>query len=163
MFGLHTGHTPCYTSHLGFVCLHLSNFELLPLFFSLLSFSALYLYMVYCLYCIYFVRGVSEKFQDWCHKLFISNPNYKLQVVPFKVIPLESNALSHPSLPHLHAVLEGFFWDPPQLRRHKVMLIAFFDVRGIVHCEFLLQGQTINQHVYKEILQRLLRSVREKR
>ena len=27
----------------------------------------------------------------------------------------------------------------------KVMLIAFFDVRGIVHKEFLPQGQTINQ------------------
>uniref|UniRef100_A0A3B5A2P4 Tc1-like transposase DDE domain-containing protein n=1 Tax=Stegastes partitus TaxID=144197 RepID=A0A3B5A2P4_9TELE len=34
---------------------------------------------------------------------------------------------------------------------------------GIVHCKFLPQGQTINQHVYKEILRRLLRSVREKR
>ena len=44
----------------------------------------------------------------------------------------------------------------------KLMLIAFFDVRGMVHYEFLLQGQTMNQRVYKEILQRLLRSVREK-
>ena len=45
----------------------------------------------------------------------------------------------------------------------KLMLIAFFDARGIVHMEFLPQGQTVNQHVYKEILRRLLRSVREKR
>ena len=45
----------------------------------------------------------------------------------------------------------------------KVMLIAFFDVQGIVHAEFLPQGQTINQHVYKNILRRLMRSVREKR
>lgn len=45
----------------------------------------------------------------------------------------------------------------------KVMLITFFDVRGIVHTEFLPQGQTINQQVYKEILQRLLCSVCEKR
>ena len=43
------------------------------------------------------------------------------------------------------------------------MLIAFFDVHGIVHAEFLPQGQTINQHVYKNILPRLMRSVREKR
>ncbi|KAK8395421.1 hypothetical protein O3P69_006220 [Scylla paramamosain] len=42
----------------------------------------------------------------------------------------------------------------------KVMLIAFFDVRGIVHCEFLPQGQTVNQHVYKEVLRRLLRARR---
>jgi len=34
----------------------------------------------------------------------------------------------------------------------KVMLIAFFDVHGIVHAEFLPQGHTINQHIYKNIL-----------
>ena len=45
----------------------------------------------------------------------------------------------------------------------KVILIAFFDVHGIVHAEFLPQGQTINQHVYKNILQHLMNSVREKR
>jgi len=45
----------------------------------------------------------------------------------------------------------------------KVMLITFFDVHGIVHAEFLPQGQTINQHVYKNILQHLMHSVREKR
>ena len=39
----------------------------------------------------------------------------------------------------------------------------FFFVHGIVHAEFLPQGQTINQHVYKNILQRLMRSVSEKR
>ena len=43
------------------------------------------------------------------------------------------------------------------------MLIVFFDVHGIVHLEFLPQGQTINQNVYKDILRRLMRSVREKR
>ena len=45
----------------------------------------------------------------------------------------------------------------------KVMLIAFFDSNGIVHFEVLPQGQTMNQYVYKEILQRLVRSVRDKR
>ena len=43
------------------------------------------------------------------------------------------------------------------------MLIAFFDVHEIVLAEFLPQGQTINQHLYKNILRRLMRSVREKR
>ena len=32
----------------------------------------------------------------------------------------------------------------------KVMLIAFFDVHEIVHAEFLPQGQTITQLVYKK-------------
>ena len=45
----------------------------------------------------------------------------------------------------------------------KVMLIAFFDIKGIVHFEFLPLGQTVNQYVYKEILRRLMRSVRDKR
>ena len=45
----------------------------------------------------------------------------------------------------------------------KVMLIAVFDAHGIVYAEFLPQGQTINQHVYTNILWRLMRSVREKR
>ena len=44
----------------------------------------------------------------------------------------------------------------------NVMLFAFFDVHGIVHAKFLLQGQIINQHVYKNILRRLMRLVREK-
>ena len=47
--------------------------------------------------------------------------------------------------------------------QNQVMLIAFFDVHGIVHAEFLPLGQTINQHVYKNILQRLTRSVIEKK
>ena len=51
----------------------------------------------------------------------------------------------------------------PSKSKVKVMLITFFDVRRIVHSEFLPQGQTINQQVYKEILQLLLRSVREMR
>ena len=45
----------------------------------------------------------------------------------------------------------------------KVMLIAFFDIKGIIHFELLPQGQTVNQYVYKEILWPLMRSVRDKR
>ena len=45
----------------------------------------------------------------------------------------------------------------------KVMLITFFDIKGIVHFEFLQQGQTVNQYVHKEILWHLMRSVRDKR
>ena len=48
------------------------------------------------------------------------------------------------------------------MSKTKVTLIDFFDVNGIVHAEFLPQGQTINQHVYKSILLRLMRSAREK-
>ena len=57
--------------------------------------------------------------------------------------------------------------DPKKARvnksKTKVMLITFFDVHGIVHAEFLPQGQTIDQLVYKSILLHLMHSVREKR
>jgi len=43
----------------------------------------------------------------------------------------------------------------------KVMLIAFFDVRNILHTEFLPQGQTINQHIYRDVQRRLMWSVQE--
>ena len=35
------------------------------------------------------------------------------------------------------------------------MLIAFFDVISVAHMDFLPQGQKINQHICKTILQRL--------
>ena len=44
-----------------------------------------------------------------------------------------------------------------------LMLIAFFDVNGIVHAEFVPQGETINQLVNKNILRRPMRLVRKKR
>ena len=45
----------------------------------------------------------------------------------------------------------------------KAPPIVFFYTQGIVHFEFLSQGQTVNQTVYKEILRRLVISVRDKR
>ena len=64
-------------------------------------------------------------------------------------------------------------WKSPTLPRPKkarmskskikVMLIAFFNVRGIVHTEFMPQGHTISQYIYRDVLRRLMRSVREKR
>lgn len=45
----------------------------------------------------------------------------------------------------------------------KAMLITFFDFRGIVHREWVPQGQTINQHYYLEVMKRLRENVRKKR
>ena len=44
----------------------------------------------------------------------------------------------------------------------KVMLVVLFDIQGIVHFEFLPQGQTVKQTVYKDILWCLVRSVHVK-
>ena len=47
--------------------------------------------------------------------------------------------------------------------RIKVMLIVFFDNKGRVHHEFVPQGQTVNQHFYKEVLSRLIARIRRSR
>jgi len=36
----------------------------------------------------------------------------------------------------------------------KTMLIAFFDIDGLVHHEFVPTGQTVNKEFYKTALQR---------
>jgi hypothetical protein len=43
------------------------------------------------------------------------------------------------------------------------MLICFFYHKGIIHFEFLEQGQTVNQHCYLEILARLREAVCQRR
>ena len=42
----------------------------------------------------------------------------------------------------------------------KTMLITFFDQKGLVHHEFVPQGQTVNQHFYQQVLNRLNDRVR---
>jgi hypothetical protein len=37
----------------------------------------------------------------------------------------------------------------------KSMLIIFFDIRGIVHKEFAMAGQTVNSTYYCDVLQQL--------
>ena len=45
----------------------------------------------------------------------------------------------------------------------KTMLVCFFDHKGIVHHEFIAQGQKVNQQCYLEVLTRLRESVQRKR
>jgi len=45
----------------------------------------------------------------------------------------------------------------------KTMLVCSFDQKGIVHYEFIAQGQTVNQQCYLKVLTRLWESVRRKR
>jgi hypothetical protein len=45
----------------------------------------------------------------------------------------------------------------------KTILISFFDIKDIVHFEFISQGKTINQAYHMEILKRLREAVHRKR
>jgi len=45
----------------------------------------------------------------------------------------------------------------------KTMLIAFFDIHGLVRHEFVPTGQTVNKEFYKTVLQRLRDAVRRHR
>ena len=49
-----------------------------------------------------------------------------------------------------------------QCSQVKVMLITFFDHQEMVHHEFVPQGQTVNQHFYKEVLTRLVNKICQK-
>uniref|UniRef100_A0A672J5K0 Mos1 transposase HTH domain-containing protein n=1 Tax=Salarias fasciatus TaxID=181472 RepID=A0A672J5K0_SALFA len=44
----------------------------------------------------------------------------------------------------------------------KAMLICFFDAKGVVHSEFVLPGQSVNQDHYIQVLRRLREAVRQK-
>jgi histone-lysine N-methyltransferase SETMAR len=45
----------------------------------------------------------------------------------------------------------------------KNMLIVFFDIRGIVHHEFIPEGQTVNAEFYCNVFLRLREDIRGKR
>jgi hypothetical protein len=45
----------------------------------------------------------------------------------------------------------------------KTMLICFFNIRGIIHFEFIPKGTTVNQTFCVEVLKRLIDAVRGKR
>ena len=47
--------------------------------------------------------------------------------------------------------------------KEEVMLTIFFDANGVVHHEFLPQGETVNRFYYLEVLRRLRESIRRKR
>ena len=53
--------------------------------------------------------------------------------------------------------------DRMQRLQVKAMLITFFDHQGMVHHEFVSQGQTVNQHFYKEVLTGLVNKICQKR
>ncbi|UYV60587.1 CLCN3 [Cordylochernes scorpioides] len=47
--------------------------------------------------------------------------------------------------------------------KNKVLLVTFFDIKGIVHYEYLEEGQTINKESHLNIMRRVRESIRLKR
>jgi hypothetical protein len=45
----------------------------------------------------------------------------------------------------------------------KKMLIIFFNIKGIVHFEFIAKGQTVIQAYWMEVLKRLLEDMHKER
>jgi hypothetical protein len=48
-------------------------------------------------------------------------------------------------------------------KKHACLARCFFDHNGIVHYEFIVQGQTVNKQCYLDVLTRIRESVRRKR
>jgi type IV secretory pathway VirB9-like protein len=44
--------------------------------------------------------------------------------------------------------------------KNKMMLVTFFESQGIIHKEFVPQGQAANKKYYVEILSRLVQRIR---
>ena len=47
--------------------------------------------------------------------------------------------------------------------QEKVMVIPFFDSQGLIHVEWVPQGQTINKEFYLTVLRRFREKMRKKR
>ena len=47
--------------------------------------------------------------------------------------------------------------------KKKVMLMVFMDYRGVVHHEFLPEGQTVNREYNLDVMRRLREAIRQKR
>ena len=50
-----------------------------------------------------------------------------------------------------------------QKSRVKTMLVIFFDWQGVIHKEFVPEGETINAVYYKGVMERLLNRIRRVR
>jgi hypothetical protein len=88
-----------------------------------------------------FVRVIPGD-ETWC---FQSDPETKCQNLQW-----ETQNSPQPKKVHL------------SLSQFKTMLMCFFDHKGIVHYEFIAQGQTVNQQCYFEVLTRVRESVQRK-
>ncbi|UYV62801.1 hypothetical protein LAZ67_2001985 [Cordylochernes scorpioides] len=53
--------------------------------------------------------------------------------------------------------------NPDCKSKNKVLLVTFFDIKGIVHYEYLEEGQTINKESYLNIMRRVRESIRLQR
>ena len=98
---------------------------------------------------------------DLLKKVVMGDESWIFEYDPLTKRPsLEWKSATSPSLWTRIALL---FWVITKTQKSKAILVQskgdvhfFHVVRGVVHMEFLPQGQAINQHIYKGILQHLM-------
>ena len=66
-------------------------------------------------------------------------------------------------LPMEHGIISSTEESTAGEAQVKTMLIAFFDIDGLVHHEYFRGGQTVNKEFHKTVLQRLRDAVRRHR
>ncbi|UYV73461.1 CLCN3 [Cordylochernes scorpioides] len=93
------------------------------------------------------------------------NPNWKE-----KVITGDETCVYRYDLETKRQSMEWKGKDEPKTKKfrlckskNKVLLVTFFDIKGIVHYEYLENGQTINKESYLNIMRRVRESIRLKR
>lgn len=91
----------------------------------------------------YFLNMIVTADETWC---FLYDPQTKRQSVEWKTKTSPKR--------------KSFRMDK---RKGKVMLVVFFDYKGVIHNEFIPDGQTVNKEKYVEILRRLRDAIRRKR
>ena len=90
-----------------------------------------------------FISSIIAKDESWC---FQYNPQTKRQSAEWRST----------GTPPSKKVRQ-------QPLKTKTMIIVFYNARGMVHHEFVPQGQTVNQEVYISILRRMREALRRRR
>ncbi len=97
--------------------------------------------------------GRMRRSPGWCSKVITADESWMYAYNPTRrqqsCTWLEAGERCHSKTHH-------------EMSTKKLMLVAFWDSRGIVHHEFIPQGRSVNAHLYCDILRHMRESVRRR-